>query len=103
MMWRSVRHTPHAFTCTRTWPLCGRGSGASRICSGAPGESARALSKSTDSLGADVVVAHDLPPARHLLDDPFLRRLGTERDDVHAERIGQRPVDVGKLDRLHEL
>src|SRR5437868_2358787 len=54
-------------------------------------------------LGADVVVPHDLAPARHLLDDPLLRRLGTERDHVHAKRVGERLVDVRKLDRLYEL
>src|SRR6185312_10121425 len=39
MMWRSVRHTAHARTSSRTWPGPGTGSGTSRATSGARGRS----------------------------------------------------------------
>src|SRR3954471_8528784 len=35
------------------------------------------------SIGADVVVPHDLAPARHLGEQKFLRLLRARRDDIH--------------------
>src|SRR4051812_50170 len=58
---------------------------------------------SSGSVGADVVVADDLAPARHLGEQKLLRRLGARGDDVHPERLGEDLADVGQPDRLREL